>query len=854
MNNRRLLARVRALALLIALALVAQPLQAQELVQWTEGPGRLGLGYPVPTPVDTALPFDGFRSYAGLHARHQDLMMTNPVVHGQVVGQTLLGRDIWAYRLGSDSNLDPLGQPKSAVMYAGTVHAREWQSPEVVTGLMELMADNADDDHWLGYIRDHVNIVVVPVINIDGFLQTQRYPASNWMGTDNRHPQFWPRDGRMRRKNHRGADETLSTVGDHLSGIDINRNNPPFFPGPQFTDIPADLTYRGPAEQSEPETQALVAAADLAPGDRLRFYADMHSYTRVFFSVHTGNWRRNAIQNRLFNMITEHHRRLPGGKVYTDERSFPNTGIGTTSEYFGHAYQVPSMTWEIEPGSQGGAEYGGFRSNGHDGFILPNSEIRRVRENLALSMAAAAYHMAGPPHILQAKIFDADSDSLIWSARWQEADELERQLLTFKAQALQPGRDYRIWIAFSKPMRWREDGEIKPFPGRPASGLAVNLAMLANGDALDIDWSEPEWQKDAGLAPHGRLRYRDDAFSATFNIADTLDNHALIAAGSDDEPIRLALDLSDLTGHRLDADPATAVDFVDGTWEGYETDLPGQVDAGGPDKTLQPAVTSGPVEAAPLSRPGHSAMWLDRERSGEGWMLELLDDNRAIAYFFTYDEHGQQRWLFGDGIVTGNRIHFDTLLLPTGGRFGPDFDVEAVERIKSGWATLTFSDCDNGWYDIEAFGQHNSFHMERLIRPLGLDCPGPASEVPDHARQSGSWYDPDSAGQGFTLQWFNPDQALILWFTYSPDGEQYWMIGTGEREGDRIYVPELLAARGARFGSAFDPDDVELFEWGSLELQLNCLTGHAEYHSILPEFGAGTLNLVRLSKLAELEC
>ena len=39
---------------------------------------KIALGYPVPIPVDTPLPFDGFRSYAGLHARHQDLANTTP--------------------------------------------------------------------------------------------------------------------------------------------------------------------------------------------------------------------------------------------------------------------------------------------------------------------------------------------------------------------------------------------------------------------------------------------------------------------------------------------------------------------------------------------------------------------------------------------------------------------------------------------------------------------------------------------------------------------------------------------------------------------------------------------------------
>ena len=48
------------------------------IVDWVESApvndtASIALGYPVPLPIDTPLPFDGFRSYAGLHARHQDL-------------------------------------------------------------------------------------------------------------------------------------------------------------------------------------------------------------------------------------------------------------------------------------------------------------------------------------------------------------------------------------------------------------------------------------------------------------------------------------------------------------------------------------------------------------------------------------------------------------------------------------------------------------------------------------------------------------------------------------------------------------------------------------------------------------
>ena len=160
-------------------------LNAQVLTQWVEqrAPGEsnvIALGYPAPIPVDTPLPFDGFRTYAGLHIRHQDLVATTPWVHPEQIGLTRAGRTIWAYQLG-DANFDTVnGVPEQAMLSNGGIHAREWQSPEVATGIIELLALAADDHHLISYLRDNANILVIPVLNIDGFLQTQRFPGRNW--------------------------------------------------------------------------------------------------------------------------------------------------------------------------------------------------------------------------------------------------------------------------------------------------------------------------------------------------------------------------------------------------------------------------------------------------------------------------------------------------------------------------------------------------------------------------------------------------------------------------------------------------------------------------------------------------
>ncbi len=120
-------------------------LSAQVLTEWVEnrssaGADEIALGYPVPIPVDTALPFDGFRSYAGLHMRHQDLAATTSWVHPEEIGITRAGRTIWAYRLGDSDLLTIDGLPEPATLTNGGIHAREWQTPEVVTGILELLA------------------------------------------------------------------------------------------------------------------------------------------------------------------------------------------------------------------------------------------------------------------------------------------------------------------------------------------------------------------------------------------------------------------------------------------------------------------------------------------------------------------------------------------------------------------------------------------------------------------------------------------------------------------------------------------------------------------------------------------
>ncbi|MCM2327078.1 MAG: hypothetical protein NDI88_04240 [Lysobacter sp.] len=123
---------------------------------------------------------------------------------------------------------------------------------------------------------------------------------------------------------------------------------------------------------------------------------------------------------------------------------------------------------------------------------------------------------------------------------------------------------------------------------------------------------------------------------------------------------------------------------------------------------------------------------------------------------------------------------------------------------------------------------------------------------------SGSWYTAARNGEGFTLQVLDRGTALVVWFTYPPDGspaQQAWILAQdGRIEGDRIRFEGAFTTRGPRFGAAFDPAALQILPWGTIEFRfLDCNRGEVSY-SGPPGWGSGTREIVRLTALSELEC
>lgn len=136
-------------------------------------------------------------------------------------------------------------------------------------------------------------------------------------------------------------------------------------------------------------------------------------------------------------------------------------------------------------------------------------------------------------------------------------------------------------------------------------------------------------------------------------------------------------------------------------------------------------VTPAPIPSNPISISGkYSGSWYDPSHDGEGFVIEIIENNAAVVYWYTYDQSGNQIWVTGVGSYAGSTITVDDAIFTTGGIFGPNFDPNSVDRQPWGNLTLQFTSCNSGTvqYDSTAgFGSGN-LQLIRLTSIEGLPC------------------------------------------------------------------------------------------------------------------------------------
>jgi len=134
-----------------------------------------------------------------------------------------------------------------------------------------------------------------------------------------------------------------------------------------------------------------------------------------------------------------------------------------------------------------------------------------------------------------------------------------------------------------------------------------------------------------------------------------------------------------------------------------------------------------PSTTVPITS-GFTGAWYDPNQSGHGLLIEVLPENRLLAYWFAFTPDGtQQAWFGGDGPILGDVATIYSYQ-GQGGRWIPNFDPAVYVLQPWGQLTFTFTDCDHGRVDFAGNGNNSPWgtnHMDitRLTHPAGLSCP-----------------------------------------------------------------------------------------------------------------------------------
>lgn len=242
----------------------------------------------------------------------------------QSIGETWEGRPIMLATISLDvKNADK----KPALLYTGTIHAREWIGIELANSFIKYIIENHQFNPKLQEALTRNTLYIVPCLNPDGFEYSRT------------HFSFW-------RKNRRNN-------GDGTFGVDLNRNF-----GIRFksgTDTSSNI-YGGPSAFSEPETRAV---RDFVQDHKnITVSLDYHSQGNVFFPAHKFDHEAEIdttdLNTLCANMAFEIEKVT--GRKYGIHRGKPPTNLinGSGREYY---YNQGIIATVVEVGTKNIPDY-----------------------------------------------------------------------------------------------------------------------------------------------------------------------------------------------------------------------------------------------------------------------------------------------------------------------------------------------------------------------------------------------------------------------------------------------------------------------------------------------------------------
>ena len=405
----------------------------------------------------------------------------------------------------------------------------------------------------------------------------------------------------------------------------------------------------------------------------------------------------------------------------------------------------------------------------------------------------------------------------------------------------------------------------------PFSTVGVIYSDAAVNDGIARIQSDPfaslyfKWASDF----RGRV-------SATTKVISIQTNHDQLVIPANQDVLRHALPSSQLTSALVNESSPTHCGFTlaEGVagWEALrawiaETPQPKVSDLQNECNTAMAAGAAGPcrfdasiavpsfdsqvpprqANTAPTVDEHYSGAWYNPQRSGEGIELEILPDNKAAMFFFTYPPAGSaglQTWLTSVGDIVDNGIEFADVQLPSLDAYGQ------VQGRHWGRIELTFDDCSNGamrWNGPSSWGSMD-VSLIRLTSPQGLGC-GSQSAPPANTA-TGAWDDPAYPHRGFLMEQLDSQTIVTLWFGFDASGEPAWSTGVLSANADGSFEAPLVRDFGTHFGPNFAMTDVQKVVNGALSTSsFSCAAATAQFQAQPGQTGIvpATLSLRRVS-------
>jgi hypothetical protein len=266
----------------------------------------------------------------------------------------------------------------------------------------------------------------------------------------------------------------------------------------------------------------------------------------------------------------------------------------------------------------------------------------------------------------------------------------------------------------------------------------------------------------------------------------------------------------------------------------------------------------------------YSGVWFDPARSGEGIVVEELDDaighwqsgrQRVLVSWFTFGVDSEPLWIVGQGeVLADNAVRVRDAYVGRGRTFGGAgtatlerwgrIDLEFPGRDTAGNASMRIR-----WNGPPDYGSGTLVYRQTSTLALG-EAPGfPVASPPAFSyAQSGTYTLDGRPGDGVILQqsafraggaWRALSQ--LVWYTFDPEGRPLWLVGAAF-DGNRTAF-DVYEARGTRFGPAFDARDVQRTAWGRVDLELSgCDLVALRWRATNPRYGDGRVTTTRLSR------